>query len=78
MENRLEGLIGVKNEAISEKIKNNELIKDLNEVNRLAKRADFEKKKAVEAVDYELSEAKVKINFKKYIKKNNLLLKHLF
>ena len=45
--------------VITEKIKNEELVKDLTEVNRLAKKADLEKKITVEAADRELYEAKV-------------------
>ena len=61
LERRLEDLIDTKRTVISEKIKNEELVKDLNEVNRLAIKADFEKKITVEAVDRELSDAKVLI-----------------
>ncbi len=50
---------------INEKIKNEELVKDLNEVNRLALKADLEKKITVEAADRELSDAKVKKKKKK-------------
>ncbi len=59
---------------INEKIKNEELVKDLNEVNRLALKADLEKKITVEAADRELSDAKVKkMKKKKYYLKTKSL-----
>ncbi len=59
LEKRLDEFIDAKRSAINEKFKNEELVKDINEINRIAKKADFEKKITVEAVDRELSEAKV-------------------
>jgi hypothetical protein len=55
----LEGIIETKRDAVNERQKNDELKKDLKEINRLAKKAEIEKKVTVEAVDRELLEAKV-------------------
>ena len=60
LEKRLEGIIETKRDAVNERQKNDELKKDLKEINRLAKKAEIEKKVTVEAVDRELLEAKVK------------------
>jgi hypothetical protein len=59
LEKRLNDLIEIKRDTMSEKQKNDELKKDLKEINRLAKKAEIEKKVTVEAVDRELFEAKV-------------------
>ena len=44
---------------ISERYKNEDLVRDMREINRQAKRAEFDKKVTVEAADRELQEAKV-------------------
>ena len=67
MEKRLEDLVDTKRTVINEKIKNEELVKDLNEVNRLAYKADLEKKITVEAADRQLSETKVCLFFKRFV-----------
>lgn len=67
MEKRLEDLVDTKRTVINEKIKNEELVKDLNEVNRLAYKADLEKKITVEAADRQLSETKVCLFSKRFL-----------
>ena len=54
-----------KREVINEKFKNEDLVRDMKEINRLAKKAEIEKKLVATAADREIDQAKVhKIHFR--------------
>ncbi len=46
-------------EVINEKYKNEDLVRDIKEINRLAQKAEIEKQMVVNAADRELDQAKV-------------------
>jgi hypothetical protein len=52
-------LAETKREVINEKYKNDDLVRDMKEINRLAKKNEIEKQIAVNAADRELDQAKV-------------------
>ena len=51
--------MGAKREIINEKFKNDDLVRDIKEINRIAKKAEIEKKLVANAADRELDQAKV-------------------
>ena len=50
---------GAKREVTSEKYKNDDLVRDIREINKIAKKAEIEKKLVANAADRELDHAKV-------------------
>ena len=59
MERQVVELKGAKREVISEKYKNDDLVRDIREINKIAKKAEIEKKLVANAADRELDHAKV-------------------
>lgn len=64
MERQVADLKGAKREVISEKYKNDDLVRDIREINKIAKKAEIEKKLVANAADRELDHAKVSCNTK--------------
>jgi DNA repair exonuclease SbcCD ATPase subunit len=61
LERRLEELLQTKREVINEKFKNEDLVRDIKEINRLAKKAELEKQMVVSAADRELDQVKMEM-----------------
>ncbi len=59
LERKVSELMGAKREIINEKFKNDDLVRDIKEINRIAKKAEIEKKLVANAADRELDHAKV-------------------
>ena len=75
LERKVTELMGAKREVINEKFKNDDLVRDIKEINRIAKKAEIEKKLVASAADRELDNAKVirlrKFKFDLILNKNS-------
>lgn len=56
---RLQDMVDTKREVMNAKHKNDDLVRDMKEINRLAKKAEIEKQMVANAADRELDQAKV-------------------
>ena len=61
LERRLQEFVDAKREVINEKYKNEDLVRDIKEINRMTKKAEFEKQMVASAADRELDQAKYEI-----------------
>lgn len=61
LERRIHQLIDSKQDDMCEKIKNDDLVRDIKEMNRLARKAEIEKQMVVDQADRELEQAKYEL-----------------
>jgi predicted ribosome quality control (RQC) complex YloA/Tae2 family protein len=70
LERRLQELTDLKrdlsNKQFEERLKNDDLLRDLKDIDRLARKVQADKQYTVEAADRELTEAKVSFETKKF------------